>query len=333
MERVIARNLAKSKDGAARALAITNAYEPGEDSVAQIVREAWEKMEAGGAVETGLLYDSLEAPPEARLNAEEAPGVLEAVRGDATWLDIPRIVQEIMDIRNPASQSRRFYYNQIVATEDAWITPQQWDRLADRQEVAEGEQIALGFDGSLSDDHSALIGCRISDGYVFTLGVWDPERHGGEAPREQIDGTVRQAFEKYDVVAFFSDLHPWESYVDRWDQELGAGLCVAASSRHRIAWDMRTRQKEFTIEGCERLNNEITEATLKHDGNLMVRQHVHNARRRPNAWGTAFGKEHRESNRKIDSLAAIVLARLARRAYIALPERKKRRVRKKAVFF
>jgi len=334
MDRVIARNLAKAKDGQARALAITNAYEPGEESVAQVAREAYENIEAGRLVDVGFLYDSLEAPPEAKLCAEDAPAVIDAVRGDATWLDIEGFVKEILDSRNPPSQSRRFYYNQIVATEDAWVTPQEWDVLADKtRKVEAGETITLGFDGSLADDNSALMGCCVSDGYTFTLGVWDPEKHGGEAPREAIDGAVRQAFDHYDVVAFFSDMHPWESYVDAWSRDLGKDLCAAASTKHRVAWDMRARQKEFTLEGAERVHNEITEQVFKHDGDARVRQHIHNARRRPNAWGTSFGKEHRESRRKVDSLAALILARLARHTYLALPERKRRRKRQKASFF
>ena len=214
------------------------------------------------------------------------------------------------------------------------MTPQEWDVLADRTVyVEDSDAIALGFDGSITDDHTALMGCRISDGFVFTIGVWDPERHGGEAPRTAIDGAVRQAFERYDVVAFFSDLHPWESYVDRWAQDLGRNLSAAAHHRHQIAWDMRARQKEFTLEGAERVHNEICERAFAHDGDARVRQHVHNARRRPNAWGVTFGKEHRESARKVDALAALILARMARRAYLALPERKRRRRSGKAVFF
>jgi phage terminase large subunit-like protein len=334
MDAVIDRNLTKAPDGAARALSITNAYEPGEESVAQLAREAYENIVAGRAVDVGFLYDSLEAPPEATLDPKDLPAELEAIRGDAIWLDIPRVIQGILDKRNPPSRSRRFWLNQIVATEDAWVTPQEWDALADRTPtVEEGELVALGFDGSLTDDHSALIGCRISDGYLFTLGVWDPARTGNEAPRGAIDRAVRAAFEHYDVVAFFSDLHPWESYVDRWALELGGKLCAHATSRHKIAWDMRARQKEFTLEGAERTHNEITEQALKHDGDARVRQHVHNARRRPNAWGVAFGKEHRESSRKVDSLAALILARMARRAYLALPKGKQRRQRQRAAFF
>src|SRR5690606_20062945 len=127
----------------------------------------------------------------------------------------------------------------------------------------DGEMISLGFDGSKSDDHSALIATRISDGAWFTLGVWDPARHGGEAPREEIDAAVMQARERFDVVAFFSDLHPWESYVDRWAVEFMAdrrrALCVKATASHPIAWDMRARNRQFTLEGAERMHNEIVE--------------------------------------------------------------------------
>jgi hypothetical protein len=75
MDAVIERNATKSADGSARALSITNAYEPSEDSVAQRAREAFEAAEAGQSLTSGILYDSLEAPPDAPLSAEAAPAV------------------------------------------------------------------------------------------------------------------------------------------------------------------------------------------------------------------------------------------------------------------
>src|SRR5690606_37923685 len=124
MAAVIARNAAKSPDGGARTLRITYAYEPGEDSVAERDREAYEQMAAGRTLFTGFLYDSLEAPPDAPLTADAAPSVVESIRGDSVWLQASRIVQEILDPRNPPSRSRRYWYNQITAAEDSWTTPQ-----------------------------------------------------------------------------------------------------------------------------------------------------------------------------------------------------------------
>src|SRR5690606_6858272 len=139
----IADNAAKSPDSAARVLRLTNAYEPGEDSVAERDREAYEKMAAGRTLFTGMMYDSLEAAPEAPLSAEAAPDVIRSIRGDSTWLQPDLPVKRILDPRNPPSRSRRFWYNQIVAAEDAWTTPQEWDACGDPDlALAPDDQIA-----------------------------------------------------------------------------------------------------------------------------------------------------------------------------------------------
>jgi hypothetical protein len=335
---VIRRNLAKARDGSARALETTNAHEVGQDSVAERTYEAWSAQSSGRAVGAStVLYDSREARADTDLG--DLDGLVPALRGtygDATWVDFERIRDEILDPGTPASVSRRFYLNQLAAAEDAWIRPEQWDALAASDlRLEDGEEISLGFDGSKSDDHTALIATRISDGAWFTLGVWDPEKYRGEAPRELIDEAVLIAREKYDVVAFFADLHPFESYVDKWAADFGESrrrsdrsvLCVKATASHTIAWDMRVRSKEFTTVGIERLYDEIVEGRFQHDGHPVVRAHVHNARRRPNPWGVSVAKEHRESARKIDGLVAGCLSRMARQAYIGLPKSKQRRTR------
>jgi hypothetical protein len=327
MAEVIARNSTKSRDGAARVLGISNAHEPGEDSDAEHDYEAQQAIEQGRSKAVGFLYDSLEAPPEVDLADEvQLRAGLRAARGDSDWLDEDRHVEEIYDPRNSPGTSRRFYLNQIIAAEDAWIAPHEYDRLAfdEPEDLEDGEEVTLGLDPSKTDDHTVLRACRVSDGAVFTLGAWDPAQFDGEAPREQIDAAVRRARERYRVLAFFSDLHPFESYVDKWAEDFGAEMTVKATQRHAIAWDMRARTKEFTIE-CERLHDEIVEGAFRHDGNALVRQHFHNARRRPNQWGVSVGKEHRESARKIDGVPATVLARLARRLVLTNGRRRPKR--------
>ena len=333
MADVIDGNLAKSRDGSARALSLCNAHVPGLDSVGEREWDAFQAIEQGRSRATGVLYDSLEAPPDTSLVEEESlRRGLELARGDAIWLDVDRLIGEIWDPRTPASESRRKYLNQLVAAEDAWVAPHEWDVLADRSlRLEEGEQIALGFDGGKSDDHCALVAVRIDTGDAHVLDVWDPERYGGEAPRDQIDGAVEQAFERFDVVAFYSDLAEWESYVDRWAEAHARTLCARATPKNAVAWDMR-RSKEST-RAAEWLHDEIVEQAFRYDADPRLRQHVLNARRRINPHGVTFGKEHRESKRKVDALAALMLARVARRDYLALPrQRQRRRRRGRAVF-
>lgn len=335
MAEVIDGNIAKSRDGAARALSLCNAHVPGEDTVGEREWDAYQAVAAGRSRATDVFYYAREAPADTKLDDPDSLRAgLVAARGGAEWLDIDRLMAEIWDPRTAPSEGRRKYLNQVIAAEDAWVAPHEWNACKVIATLEAGEIITLGFDGSKSDDHSALIATRVSDACQFTIGVWDPERFGGEAPRDEIDGAVGKAFDTYDVVGFYSDLHPWESYVDKWRDEFALGLCVKASERHPIAWDMRARQSAMT-KAVERYHDAIIERRLLHDGDTRLSEHIYNARRRPNRWGVSFGKENRDSARKVDGLAAAVLSRLAAWDYQALPPLKQRRVqrKRKAAFF
>lgn len=153
MNEVIERNATKSAGGQARGLSITNAYDPSENSVAQVQREGWEAELEEDAISTGVLYDSVESPdmismrpPEAKDWKTEAKSpeerkyreaciiawlsaIVRAVRGDAVWLDVESIVMAIVRRRDrngkavPPSVARRFWFNAIVAAEDRWADP------------------------------------------------------------------------------------------------------------------------------------------------------------------------------------------------------------------
>lgn len=347
MADVIGRNADKSAGGDARHVSITNAYEPSEDSVAQQEREAWESIEAGTSRASRIMYDSLEAPPEAPLSAEAAPAVLTAIRGDSTWLNVPRLVRSIMNPRTPPSQSRRWWYNQIVAAEDAWIVPQDFDLCAHPDRVVDArDEIVLFFDGSKSDDATALVGCRVDDEHVITLGMWQrPPGKRGEtwtAPRDQIDSRVDDVFERYNVVAFWGDpSHTrddesqeryWDALFDDWHRRYGDRLelwAVSGKDGHAVMWDMADQKRvaQFTA-AAERVAAEIEDRTLSHDGDPRLRIHVRNARRYPNKYGVSLWKGHRESARKIDLAVCAVGAKMLARLVKNNPNRKRKRTGK-----
>lgn len=307
MHRVIRRNLAKIKGGQARGLSITNAYEPSEDSVAQIQREAWEKQKAGLAIDTGVMYDSLEAPPNAFLRLPKNPdtgvepteaetrayitAVLEAVRGDAIWLDTERILDEIFDPQNAPSQSRRFYYNQVVADEDAWADPGAIEAAMDvimrefRQDpdsaktydlgwklVDPREPVVMFFDGSKSDDSTVLVGSTLESGYVFTIGTWNkPAGERGEGwvvPRHEVDNRVQDVFDRLNVVAFWGDpshakddeaQRYWDGLVDDWHRRFKDRLdpkfwaIKTGPNQHSIMWDMASPERSAAFTAAAEL--------------------------------------------------------------------------------
>lgn len=332
MEKVIEGNVTKSAYGSCRSLSICNAHIPGQDSVGEKFWDNYLKIEAGKAINTGLLYDALEAPPDTPISEIPSPkedpegfeeGIrqlkagLEVARGDAKWLDLDIIVSSILDINNPVSESRRKFLNQVNAAEDSWISPTEWDRLASDVELQPGDKITLGFDGSKSNDHTAIAACRIEDGAVFLIRSWDPEKcPGGEVPREDVDAVVRSCFERYDVVGFRADVYQFEAYVDAWGRDFKRKLKIKATPANPVAYDMRGQQKKFALD-CERFLDAVLEGELTHDGSHGLRWYILNCHRHPTNYDSiTVRKESKDSSRKIDGAVTAILAFGARQEYM-----------------
>lgn len=340
---VIEGNVAKI--ASARTLSICNAHIPGDDSVAERDYEAWQGVASGTAVDVGTLYDALEAPadtPVSEIPSERedpegyAKGVqklregLEIARGDSMWLPLDEIIKSVLDIKNPITESRRKFLNQVNAQEDSWIAPYEWDAVACPEATLEkGDKITLGFDGSKSNDWTALVACRVDDGCLFLIKAWNPQNYSTEeVPREEIDALVRSCFERYDVVGFKADVKEFEAYVDQWTQSFHKKLKVKASPNNAVAFDMRGNQKRFALD-CERFLDAVLEQEIVHNADPTLRQHVLNAKRHPTVYDAiSIRKASKDSSRKIDAAVCAVLAWASRQEYLIS---KRYRTRKVAV--
>ena len=311
-----------TKGDESRYLAITNAYMPGEGSVGEIIREAQEEVWAGKAADTGFLYDSIEAHPKTPLTAESVRAVIPIVRGDAIWLNVENIVSRVLNRATKAARSRRMWFNQIVAADDQLLAPS--DLLVRDGELKRGDEIVLGFDGSYIQDATALVAIRVRDSKAFPLLI-EERPHGAldwEVDRDKVDSRVRRAFADYKVVAFFADVRLWESYISAWASEFGHVVKVTAGGRGPFSWDMRgavlrvTVANELTVQMVQ--EGHLTFPQYQGEGRELerqFRQHVLNARRRENQYGVSFGKETKDSSKKVDAYAALVLAVAALDAY------------------
>jgi hypothetical protein len=335
-------NLAKS---GARMVETCNAWVPGQDTVAEASWEAWLAQEEGRTRgETRILYDALIAPPDVNMaDPDQLRAVLETVYADCDWkkphddngdpiVDAAPDVRSIMErIYNPKARpddSKRKYLNQPTVASDAWVSPEEWKRLADHEvDVEPAEPVVLFFDGSKSRDATALVGCTIEGGHVFTLGVWEPDPNDPEdtVDAAEVDLTVEEAFRDLNVVAFFADVREWEQFaLTTWPQRYADRLKVWAAPGARpaqpVAWDMRGHAYEFA-KATEACHAEIVEGVFTHDGDSRTTRHVGNARRRPYRDAVAIGKESPDSPRKIDAAVCVIGARMVRR--IALGSGKK----------
>ncbi len=343
---VLDRNLAKSSS---RAIETANAWEPGADSVAETTFDAWRAQQEGRTRGTSqILYDARVAPADTKLDDDASlTTALQFVYDDCFWVDLTTIKDRIWDPRTLPDVSRRFYLNQPTASENAWTTPMQWkaleavpstepetSNLVPARTVQDGEDVVLFFDGSKSRDATGIVGCCMSDGHIFTVGVWEPKPSDPDEliPVAEVDARVAQAFDRWSVLAFFADVKEWEGFTKvTWPAAYGDRLLIDAVPAGRdpqpIAWDMRSHAFDFTA-ATELVADEIAELAFTHDGNPRLAAHVVNARRRLGRYGVSIGKESKDSPKKIDLAVCMIGARMTRRVVLASKEWAKRNRRK-----
>lgn len=304
MAQVIARNLAKARGGDARALSISNAHNPGEGSDAEADYEAYQAMQTGRGT-NDFLYDSLEAPPGIDItDPEQVRQGLIAARGDSSWLDADRLVSEILDPRTGEGEARRFYFNQIVAGDDVWLARPAWDALVADRLVPPGTQVVVGFDGSDTDDWSALR-CETVDGYQFTPAfadgkpmIWDPAQHGGYVPRGEVNAAIGYLFATYRIERLYADPPYFQSEIDAWSAQYG----------EKVVFRWATYRPRQMADSLERFRTDVLAGQLMHDRCLITSRHIENAHADRRPQGVLIRKDRKVSKFKIDAVLSSALA-------------------------
>lgn len=313
MHDTVRRNLRKRREAEPWCLETSTMYRPGEESVAERTHAYHQAIVEGRVKERGLLFDHREAPSDVDLSDRDSLlAGLKAAYGPASeWMDLDGIIAEIWDPQNDPSDSRRYWLNQVVAASDAWLAPNEWGRVADAtKSLADNDTVTLGFDGSVRDDSTALVACRVEDGHLELLGCWEkpdgPAGDGWQVDRQAVDAAVFAAFERLNVVGFYADPAYWADTIDRWMAEFGPRLRVRASQQRPLEW--WTNRPKAMVDALDRFHEAVLTGQLTHDGGTVLTRHVLNARRRVGRSGITISKEFPGSPRKIDAAMAAVLA-------------------------
>ena len=325
---VLSRNLAKTGN---RMLETSNAWEPGDESAAEQSFEIWCAQEEGlTESEMPILYDAVIAPPNTSLSDEPGPGEISLTEGlEWVYQDCPWVLKNLSAIKEDVwrtpdqASARRFYLNQPTAAKGAWVTPQMWQALADpERELVDGEDIVMFFDGSKSGDHSALVGCCMSDGHVFNIGVWVPEDDGDGGTyidKAAVDNTIRRIKERSNVVAFWADRREWDTFVNvEWPLLFADNNLVPPKRRatelQTVNFDMSGSNSENLRrfgQAAEQTRDDIVNKAFTHDGSGVLSQHVVNAHAHALRNGyISIRKQTPKSSRKIDAAVCMIGARL-----------------------
>lgn len=309
------RNIEKTTKAGSRWVSTTNAYNPNEDSVAQIIHES-------DMVRQGFwLYDCLEGGIEVEdlRDEEKVRAALIEAYGDSSWADIDGLTKTILyDRTTPDSTYCRFFFNQIAESADGWMSKTEWDACLDEDDpIKPGDRIAIGFDGSIRYDSTGLVGCRLRDAKLFLIEVWERPEHAPEDWEVDVlavDAAVHRAFKTFDVQWMYADPPAgWQEPIGRWALEF--------NHKEEIVFEFWTNRPTRMVQAVERFRSAAMVGDLKHDGNERLTRHVLNAVTREVMVGGEIAyliqKDSPRSRKKIDLAVAGILALEARADAIA----------------
>lgn len=265
----------------------TNAWDPSENSVAQKTAEA-------ALTRKDIFRLHRQAPTHLRFtNKEDRRKIFRFVYAGSHWIDINSIEAECAEIMltDPA-QAERFYGNRIVAGLGTYLDEALWDGAEASRIVQDGEYIAIGFDGSDSDDWTAIV-CTTQDGFSFVPQYgpdkrptyWNPAEWGGEIPRAEVDAAMDELFRKYKVRRVYADPHDWESEIDAWIVKYGEEIVIPwptyrlipmHSALVRFRNDLKTRRATHDPDPVAKAHAlRARKAAKPQDRYILVKPHQH----------------------------------------------------------
>lgn len=303
-----------------RASLTTNAWDPGQHSVAQ------RQYESGVAD----VYRQFLRPPSnlSYGDRRERHKIHLAVYPEdvrAGHLDLNAIEAEAADLiaRGDSPQAARFYGNVLVAGGGKAFDAVAWGAQKADKRIAKGSTITLGFDGSRTSDCTALIATDVLSGYQWPVGIWDPAEHHGEIPERLVDLAVDKAFTDYTVYRMYCDPPYWRDKIVVWQGKYGDKIVVF--------WE--TYRERAMAWACRNYAEAIGNGDVTHDGDVTLATHIGNAFMKPvlvkdeqghHMW--TISKETPNSGNHVDGATAAVLSWEARSDAVADGAAKPKRV-------
>jgi phage terminase large subunit-like protein len=257
----------------------------------------WRLTEHGRAGDDRtFFYWCAEAPDGAELTDETAWAAANPLLGNG--LDIEHLRSTVLTTREDVF--RRFHMNLWCGQVGSWLPWGLWESRADPgREVSAGTRIVCGFDGSASSDSTALIAATVEpEPHLFVINVWEQNADPRwRVDRAEVDATVADVFDTFDVAEMVVDVFGWRSEAEGWAARWPGGRVLEMPMN-------AARMGPAT----DRAYTAIAEGKLSHDGDRRLARHVGNAVAKRTSMGDVLQKDARDSPRRIDAAVAMVLA-------------------------
>lgn len=227
MYNTVLRNLRKRKDAEGWASEVSTMYQPGRQSVAEASHDQSKMIAAGLARRPRFYFNHRQAPDATDIENEDSlrAGLKDAYGDAGSYIDIEGLIAHIWDPTVDRAESAQFFLNQATSASGSAFSIANWKNCwSSAQPPAERTLITLGFDGSLTEDSTALVGTVIETGYQWMVGLWEKTEDDGDdwhVPEPEVDERVIMAFTTWKVWLMYGDPSYWQSWMATWAGRYG----------------------------------------------------------------------------------------------------------------
>ena len=202
-------------------------------------------------------------------------------------------------LRTPEAEFRTKRINCFVSTSVAWLPTGSWEAIEDKTRVPiPGEEVVLAFDGSFSNDSTALVAWSLGGEkpHLSVLGLWErPEdaEQGWYVPIAEVEQTIisNARDTRFDVREIVFDPARWNRTFMVLDEE---GLPVVAYPN----------SAERMVPATQKFYEGVVNQSFTHDGDERLARHIANCVTKQSSRGVMVAKA--SSRRKVDAAVASI---------------------------
>jgi hypothetical protein len=255
---------------AGRSVEITNPWDPAEQSVAQ---QSWESQRPD-------IFKFWRQPPAALSyrNKKDRAQIHAYVYRGSPWVDLDAIEAEAAELleKDPA-QAERFFGNRVVAGAGSFLPAALWEKTETDHVVPAGAQIAIGFDGSDSDDWTAIRAVELETLHRFTPTYgpdsrptyWNPAEWEGSIPRDEVNAAIDELCSRYNVTRAYCDPPDWRTEIGDWSLKYGDKVFIEWPTYRLVAMHA----------ALERNVTDLASGRSSHDNDPVAALHYSNSRK------------------------------------------------------
>lgn len=201
--------------------------------------------------------------------------------------------------RTPEQEFRTKRLNQWVSSSQAFLPTGTWEACKDDQIALNKEdEVVLGFDGSFSNDSTAIVACRVSDKAFFVLGHWErplDAELNWRVPVEEVEARMLEICQTHTVREIVCDPFRWQRSMEAW-QQIGLPVVEFPQTPSRM------------VPATAAFYDAVVNGRVKHNGDPALARHAANATPYYSRNGLMIRKESKTSLKRIDLLVAALMA-------------------------